>query len=99
MMSDPRPEIVQDTNLWNKLFRLIDNMNDRDKAMKLSARLWTVRSAGTLLRPSTDGLKFVPLLDDRGAWEDQAFFDEIKKKYLAPYKDDIEHLLKAVMKR
>lgn len=98
LFSDPRPEIIQDSGIWTKLLRLIPKVIEpEDKADLLIKRLWTARSIGTLIRPSDKGLKLVPLLDERGAWGEQAVFDEIAGKYLKEYATEINLLLRKVV--
>jgi hypothetical protein len=96
--SDPRPEIIQDSNLWKKLLRLIPTLEDKDIAGILQKRLWTLRSAGTMLKPTSDGgLKFVPIIRQGSDWENEDFFKEMAKKHLKPYAKEINYLLGKVM--
>lgn len=94
LADDPRPEVEQDTMVWRRLLRLIPQMEwELVKKERIQLMLWTIRSAGTMLRPSRDGLRFEPLIDPDGYWESQAMFDEIKRSMMAPYATEIRDLL------
>lgn len=94
LFSDPRPDLAVDTALWTRLLRLVPQLDAPiSTRYELQRRLWTIRSAGTLLRPSTSGLRFVPLIDPDGAWINQSEFDDMKKKHLSPHALHIRTLL------
>ncbi|MCR8633460.1 hypothetical protein [Paenibacillus radicis (ex Xue et al. 2023)] len=98
LFSDPRPEIKQDTNHWNKLLRLVSTLDDKQQVgMKLQRLLWTTRSAGTMLKPSVEGLKLVLILGESSGWETEQYFEKVKKDHLGPYSTEIHHLLKKVI--
>lgn len=94
LAEDPKPEVEQDSLIWRRLLRLIPQMEwDLVKKERIQLMLWTIRSAGTMLRPSTDGYRFEPILDPDGFWLDQAMFDEFKKQMMGPYAAEIRELL------
>ena len=95
LFSDPRPELP-DTKHWKKLLRLIPLLKNRETAELLQRRLWTLRSAGTLLKPYSGGLRFVPMIGQTGAFDNDVEFEEMKRKYLAPYATEIAELLRKV---
>jgi hypothetical protein len=94
LAEDPKPELEKDTLIWRRMLRVIPQMQwDLVKMERIQMMLWTIRSAGTELRPSRDGYRFTPLLDPDGFWLDQQHFDEIKKSMMAPYATEIRDLL------
>jgi hypothetical protein len=96
LYKDPYPKLIQDTHLWVKLFRSTAYIEDRKLAIELLIRLNDMRAAGTLLKPSVNGLRFVPLIYPDGWYDSVEFFEEIKIKYLKPYATEIRRLLDRV---
>lgn len=99
LFHDPRPEIIQDTNLWNRLLRLNPKHPDTKVAYELQTLLWTLRSSGTMLKFDGTGLKFVPIIGEGNYWESEAEFEDMKRRYLGPYAKEIAGLLRRVMQR
>lgn len=96
LLSDPRPDIEQDSNLWTKLFRLIPKLDDKEKAELLHKRLWTIRALGTMLKQTREGLKFIPIVGEKCNWIYEIDFEEAKHIYLKPYAAEISELLRKV---
>lgn len=94
---DPRPELIQDTNLWTKLFNLIPELENKQAAAALQKHLWAIRCFGVMLNPTGNGLKFEPIVGLDCAWEHEIDFEEVKIKYLKPYVAEITCLLKKVI--
>lgn len=94
---DPRPELIQDTNLWTKLFGIIPGLENKEAAAILQKRLWAIRCFGVMLNPTVNGLKFEPIVGPDCAWEHEIDFEEVKIKYLKPYVAEITWLLKKVI--
>lgn len=93
LFDDPRPDLEQDTNLWIKLLRGAAYLEDREIAFRLSKRLWTMRCIGTQLKPTREGMKFIPIIEPEGLWPSQEWFDEFKLRDLKPYKNEIQFLI------
>lgn len=75
-MIDPRPDLY-DTNLWRRIFVTLAKEEPRtDELADLFWMLWTIRSAGTMIKP-TPRLKFVPLISPAGFWDSEKEFQEI----------------------
>jgi hypothetical protein len=91
---DPRPDLIQDTNLWTKLFRLIPELENKEAAVMLQKHLWAIRCFGVVLKQSPKGLKFEPIVGPECAWEYEVDFEEVKIKYLKPYVTEISWMLK-----
>jgi hypothetical protein len=94
---DPRPDLIQDSNLWTKLFKLIPELENKNAASLLQKRLWTMRCFGAMLKPTVNGLKFEPIVGPGCTWEYEIDFDNDKIKYLKPYTAEISWLLKKVI--
>jgi hypothetical protein len=98
LFTDPRPDFTQDSVTWNRLLELIPSLDDKHIAQLLQKRLWTLRSAGVMLKPNgSGGLKFVAAIGNRCDFASEAEFEEIKKKYLSPYANEISELLRKVL--
>lgn len=97
LLIDPRPELTHDTNNWKRLLRLIPELSDKGVAELLQRRLWTLRSLGVILKPTRDGLKFIPLIGPECSWEYEIDFEDLKVKYLKPYAAEIKYLLERVL--
>ncbi|KIL35198.1 hypothetical protein SD71_16015 [Cohnella kolymensis] len=95
IFEDPRPELP-DSPLWKKLLRTIPTLKNKETAELLQRRLWTLRSVGTFLKAYSGGLRFVPIIGPTGAFDYDVEFDEMKRKYLAPYATEIAELLRKV---
>jgi hypothetical protein len=97
LFTDPRPELIQDTNLWTKLFSLIPELENKQATAALQKHLWAIRCFGVMLKPAVNGLRFEPIVGPDCAWEYEVDFEEMKIKYLKPYVTEITWLLKKVM--
>jgi hypothetical protein len=96
--NDPRPEIKQDSWAWNRILKLVVELENKQVASAIQKDLWTIRSVGTMLKPVKDGgLKFVPIFGEGGGWESEAEFEDMKRRYLGPYAKEISFLLGKVM--
>lgn len=89
---DDRPELP-DTELWNRLLKIIHKLEDRKTAELLQKRLWTMRSIGTMIRRTHLGSRFEPIIHEHSGWDSVEFFNELKKQYLLPYEKEIKWLL------
>lgn len=96
LLEDPLPSSGFDSHRWRRLFRLIPlHIRDRKKAYTLLTRMWTIRSAGAVLRRDLEGIRLVPLIDPDGSWPDKEFYDqEIRDKYLTPFAAELKHLIR-----
>jgi hypothetical protein len=94
LFEDPKPNL-QDTKLWTYLLRNISRVfrDDIPKAYTLQTLLWSLRNAGTMLRWTHNGFKFIPLTGTHFCWDSAEEFEEIKKKYLGPFSTEIITLL------
>lgn len=91
LFSDPRPDLP-DTMIWDKLLKSIHTQFHTKKAYEMQKLMWSIRSFGTMIKPSKDGLKLVPLYEPDGAWTEQDYKD-ISQEYLRPVAREIKHLL------
>lgn len=98
LLDDPLPSSAFDSHRWRRLFRLIPvHIKDPQKSYTLLTRMWTIRSAGAVLRRDLEGIRLVPLIDPDGAWPNMEFYDqEIRAKYLAPFAAELKHLIRLV---
>ncbi|MHA6481088.1 hypothetical protein ACX1C1_04090 [Paenibacillus sp. strain BS8-2] len=97
LLDDPLPSSAFDSHRWRRLFRLIPlHIKDRKKSYMLLARMWTIRSAGAVLRRDLDGIRLTPLIDPEGDWPDMVFYEEIRKKHLTPFAAELKHLIRLV---
>lgn len=97
LFTDPRPELIKDSNHWKKLLRLIPTLEDKKIAEVLQKRLWSLRNGGAILKLYRDGLKFEIVINERSAWDTQEEFTTMKKQYLTPYAAEIKYILGKVM--
>ncbi|WP_409346797.1 hypothetical protein [Paenibacillus sp. MBLB4367] len=91
LLDDPRPN-MSDSWQWEKLFRLTCTLHNKQTGYELLRRLWTVRSAGALIRNKDGVNRLEPILPPAGEWG-KAEFEEMKKRYLSPYRTEIQYLL------
>ncbi|MDQ6418697.1 hypothetical protein RB620_04520 [Paenibacillus sp. LHD-117] len=97
LLEDPLPDSKFDSHRWRRLFRLIVvHIKDHQKSYTLLSRMWTLRSAGMVMRRDLDGIKLTPLLEPEGAWPDMEFYESIREQYLTPYARELKLLIRMV---
>lgn len=97
LLEDPLPDTKFDSHRWCRLFRLIPlHIKDRSKSYTLLTRMWTLRSAGMVMRRDLEGIRLTPLLEPEGAWPDMEFYDSIRKQYLEPFSQELKQLIRLV---
>lgn len=90
---DPRPG-RDDSPMWDKLLKNVSNaIAEPDKAMMLTKRLWTIRSAGAKLEEVNGSYKIVPLINPEGAWDSMDEWEEAKEASLKPVAAEIKKCL------
>lgn len=95
-ISDPRPDLADDTQLWTQVFVLAMALDckAKRKSNPLFGALHGMRCAGTRLVKSekTGRLVFRPLVGS-GGWGSEADYKEAAAKYLRPFDRDMKQLL------
>lgn len=76
-MDDPRPDLQEDTKLWNKLL----NMATDD----LKYTLHGFRCAGARLINTNAGYVMRPEFNKNSLWDNQAEYDRDKNKFLVEH--------------
>lgn len=99
LQNDPRPELVQDSKIWQRLLRATMALEDRDKAERLLIGMWQIRALGAQIRPSRDGFRIAPLLQPDGAWESEAEYKDVAGRHLGDCAAEIKQLIQQVTKR
>jgi hypothetical protein len=84
MFDDPRPELEQDSNLW-ELFISVSYLMDEQLAYILHG----FRCAGARLLKSNSGYIMRPEFNKDSLWDNQAEYDNDKKQYLIRCTDKI----------
>ena len=95
LLEDPRSELL-DSHLWKALFRFsitTIGRTDKELAVILLRRFWTMRSMGTTIKRTHHGIKFEPILEPIGSWPSKEFYLEMRILYLAPHEQKIKELL------
>lgn|GEM_PF-3436479 len=95
---DPRPDLAEDSHLWNELLRIAHTFHplDAEKSAEFCAVLNGMRCGGTRIRAGKSGWVLRPDINPTGrvAWSSQAEYDEMKEKYLARWLDWLRIALK-----
>lgn len=96
-ISDPRPDLAEDTGLWSQVFTLamaIDVKAKRRGNPLLFGALHGMRCAGTRLVQSEKSGKLVfrPLVGP-GGWPSEAEYKQAAGLYLKPFDRDMKDLL------
>jgi hypothetical protein len=86
MIEDPRPELAEDSELWTRFLSLCYDL-------RLLRNLITFREMGARITKTTRGYEFIPEVGP-DAWDSAEFFQEIKVKCLAPYRDELVIMLR-----
>jgi hypothetical protein len=86
LIEDPRPDLTEDSELWTRFLNLCYDL-------KLFRNLITFREIGTRISKTSKGYEFIPEVGPN-AWESAEFFQEIKVKCLAPYRNELVIMLK-----
>ncbi len=92
-LTDPRPNLKGDSDLWTRLFELARGGDDN-----LLGALLAVRCQGALLEKKARSYVIRPVVDLTGAegWASQAEYEDFKGKWMEPYRKEIAGLLKAL---
>lgn len=91
---DPRPDLQEDHQLWTRLLTLAMKKHGEE----LAGVLHGFRCGGTRLRQGKHGYVLRPDIDPTGrvAWMSMAEYEEIRDKYLAPWREEVIALLKGL---
>ena len=87
---DPRKDIEEDSELWVKVLRQAENINNQ-----VYSNLHGLRCAGCRLKIKDKQLTLIPNLDDYYKSNEQWLND--REEYLLPYAKDIKSIFEAVM--
>ncbi|WP_010500622.1 hypothetical protein [Paenibacillus elgii] len=95
LLTDPRPDLSSDSHLWPVLMREVFTLPDRLLADEIGRRLWTIRSIGTVIQRTHNGIFLSPVYESQheSGWPDKDFFEEMKRLYLAKHSQTIMSLL------
>jgi|SRR5690606_8310573 len=91
---DPRPDLTEDHEAWNRLLQLALDKHGED----LAGVLHGFRCGGTRLRQGKRGYVLRPDIDPTGAraWLSVEEYEEMRDKYLAPWRNEVAALLKEI---
>jgi len=84
---DPRPDLAEDHAAWDRLLRMAHDRNE-----DVCSVLAVLRAAGARLERGATGWMIRP-----GEWP-RAEYEEFRKEYLTPRKDEISELLRELKK-
>jgi hypothetical protein len=95
---DPRPDLAEDSHLWNELLRIAYEFHPQlpEKNAEFCGVLNGMRCGGTRIRAGKNGWVLRPDIDPTGrvAWSSQAEYDEMKQKYLARWLEWLKFALR-----
>jgi len=93
---DPRPDLKEDSHLWDKLLRLANDVDTN-----LAATLNGFRCMGTRIKKGRTGYVLRPDVDPSGdkAWETKEQYEEARDKWLRPHARKIAKLLQKLPKK
>lgn len=83
-MDDPRPDLINDSELWTKFLMIIKSMNEQ-----LAFTLHGFRCAGARLIKQPSGYVIRPEFNKHSLWDNQAEYDGYKQKFLVKYSEEI----------
>lgn len=91
---DPRPDLQDDHEHWTKLLNLAMNKYGDG----LAGILHGFRCGGTRLKRGRNGYVLRPDVDPTGtvAWPTVEEYEEMRDKYLAPWREEVTALLKGL---
>lgn len=89
---DPRPDLQEDHQLWCRLLELAMERHGEELAGILNG----FRCGGTRLKKGKTSYLLRPDIDPNGkvAWESVAEYEQMKNKYLEPWRKEVVALLK-----
>lgn len=89
---DPRADLAEDSATWTKLLQLAMNKHGEE----LAGILHGFRCGGTRLKRGRNGYVLRPDVDPTGtvAWPSVEEYEEMRDKYLAPWRDEVSKILK-----
>ena len=86
---DPRPDLVEDSELWTRFLHLAEDENK-----KLTGALHGFRCQGTRIVQGKKGYLLRPELDPSKGWKSRQEYEKERDKWLMPHIDVIAELLK-----
>src|SRR5690606_27223311 len=94
---DPRPDLAEDSATWTKLLQMAADRHGDD----LAGILHGFRCGGTRLKRGRNSYVLRPDVDPTGtvAWTSVEEYEEMRDKYLTPWREQVMELLKEVGKR
>lgn len=85
---DPRPDLIEDSKIWIKFLNMA-----KEKNKELGATLHGFRCCGLRLYKDKIGYILRPEFNYHSQWKNQAEYEEYRKKWLMPYKEELIYLL------
>ncbi|RXZ84454.1 hypothetical protein EBB07_00055 [Paenibacillaceae bacterium] len=96
-LQDPRTDCPRDSHRWQMIFRLTCQMvPNKLVAVRILKDLWAFRSFGLTMRRDHNGIKFAPTIRKGWAWETMEDYEDMRRRYLAPYTEEIKILVRKV---
>ncbi|WP_135552058.1 hypothetical protein [Paenibacillus cymbidii] len=92
LWDDPRPDL-RDSPLWQRLFRLIPNLEYRRKC-DLHIALWTLRCFGVMIRQTHNLTEFIVDTGPDREWVTTDDFKRDKHRYLEEHRESVSQLLR-----
>lgn len=89
---DPRPDLLEDHQLWTRLLELAMEKHGEELAGILNG----FRCGGTRIREGKKGYVLRPDIDPAGnvAWQSAEEYEKMKAKYLEQWRNEVAALLK-----
>lgn len=93
-VSDPRPDLKEDSSLWLTLLGRVDHSGDDS----LLGTLLAVRCEGATLEEKGKNYVIRPVIDPTGykGWRSQKDYAAFRDKWMEPYRKKIADLLKTL---
>ena len=88
-LADPRPDLVEDSELWTRFLQLAEDENKQ-----LTGILHGFRCQGTRIVLGRSGYVLRPELDPDKGWKNRQEYEKERDKWLMPHIDVIAELLK-----
>lgn len=88
-VTDPRPDLAEDSELWTRFLQLAEDENK-----KLTGILHGFRCQGTRIVLGRSGYVLRPELDPAKGWKNRQEYEKERDKWLKPHTEKIAQLLK-----